>query len=165
MKTTQHKTPSKTFEVAVCMLKFCIEFQLYRVSRLSQWRRGGTTALQPHLIIHSIPITLLSSKLTYVYRNGIDLPRPPLHSQLLRTSLHLLHHRRRLPHQVSAHPDLRHRRQSAELGYSGPGTFSSISGLYYLGANACLLCYDITDETSSQEMMGWLGELKQNLGE
>ncbi|KAL2818640.1 putative ras-like GTP-binding protein [Aspergillus granulosus] len=48
---------------------------------------------------------------------------------------------------------------------AGQERFRSISRLYYRGANACLLCYDITDEQSFQEMTGWLLELKKNLGE
>ncbi|KAG5301865.1 ras-like GTP-binding protein RYL2 [Histoplasma ohiense] len=48
---------------------------------------------------------------------------------------------------------------------AGQERFRSISRLYYRGANAGLLCYDITDESSFQEMTGWLVELKQNLGE
>ncbi|KAF9894440.1 hypothetical protein FE257_007943 [Aspergillus nanangensis] len=46
---------------------------------------------------------------------------------------------------------------------AGQERFRSISRLYYRGANACLLCYDITDEQSFQEMTGWLLELKRNL--
>ncbi|KAL4773153.1 P-loop containing nucleoside triphosphate hydrolase protein [Aspergillus nidulans var. acristatus] len=46
---------------------------------------------------------------------------------------------------------------------AGQERFRSISRLYYRGANACLLCYDITDETSFNEMTGWLHELKRNL--
>ncbi|EED14294.1 ras-like GTP-binding protein, putative [Talaromyces stipitatus ATCC 10500] len=47
---------------------------------------------------------------------------------------------------------------------AGQERFRSISRLYYRGANACLLCYDITDENSFREMTGWLQELKENLG-
>ncbi|CBF86930.1 hypothetical protein AN2474.2 [Aspergillus nidulans FGSC A4] len=46
---------------------------------------------------------------------------------------------------------------------AGQERFRSISRLYYRGANACLLCYDITDESSFNEMTGWLHELKRNL--
>lgn len=48
---------------------------------------------------------------------------------------------------------------------AGQERFRSISRLYYRGANACLLCYDITDEASFREMTGWLQELKKNLGD
>ncbi|PYH49771.1 Rab family GTPase [Aspergillus saccharolyticus JOP 1030-1] len=48
---------------------------------------------------------------------------------------------------------------------AGQERFRSISRLYYRGANACLLCYDITDEQSFQEMTGWLLELKKNVFE
>ncbi|KAE8311199.1 hypothetical protein RU639_008965 [Aspergillus parasiticus] len=48
---------------------------------------------------------------------------------------------------------------------AGQERFRSISKLYYRGANACLLCYDITDEQSFLEMTGWLVELKKNLGD
>lgn len=48
---------------------------------------------------------------------------------------------------------------------AGQERFRSISRLYYRGADACLLCYDITDERSFDEMTGWLLELKRNLGE
>ncbi|OKL61657.1 hypothetical protein UA08_02196 [Talaromyces atroroseus] len=47
---------------------------------------------------------------------------------------------------------------------AGQERFRSISRLYYRGANACLLCYDITDENSFKEMTGWLQELKSHLG-
>lgn len=47
---------------------------------------------------------------------------------------------------------------------AGQERFRSISRLYYRGANACLLCYNITDEKSFQEMTGWLLELKNNMG-
>ena len=46
---------------------------------------------------------------------------------------------------------------------AGQERFRSISRLYYRGANACLLCYNITDEKSFQEMTGWLLELKNNM--
>lgn len=39
----------------------------------------------------------------------------------------------------------------------------SISRLYYRGANACILCYSITSQTSFQEMGIWLLELRRNL--
>ena len=48
---------------------------------------------------------------------------------------------------------------------AGQERFRSITRLYYRGANAGLLCYDITDENSFQEMAGWLVELRENLGE
>ncbi|KAJ5771656.1 Ras-like GTP-binding protein RYL2 [Penicillium odoratum] len=47
---------------------------------------------------------------------------------------------------------------------AGQERFRSISRLYYRGAHACLLCYDITDENSFEEMAGWLRELRKNLG-
>lgn len=37
--------------------------------------------------------------------------------------------------------------------------------MYVLGANAGVLCYDITDPQSFEEMGRWLRELKQNLGD
>lgn len=40
---------------------------------------------------------------------------------------------------------------------------SSISRLYYRGANACILCYSITDTASFEEMGVWLTELRRNL--
>jgi small GTP-binding protein len=43
---------------------------------------------------------------------------------------------------------------------AGQERFRSISRLYYRGAHAGLLCYDITDEKSWEEMKGWLRELK-----
>ncbi|KAF2500350.1 P-loop containing nucleoside triphosphate hydrolase protein [Lophium mytilinum] len=60
---------------------------------------------------------------------------------------------------------------------AGQERFRSISKLYYrgkrtlnkpstlLGANAGVLCYDITDPHSFEEMGRWLRELKQNLGD
>ncbi|OQD89720.1 hypothetical protein PENANT_c002G02889 [Penicillium antarcticum] len=47
---------------------------------------------------------------------------------------------------------------------AGQERFRSISRLYYRGAHACLLCYDITDESSFEEMAGWLRELRKNIG-
>lgn len=41
--------------------------------------------------------------------------------------------------------------------------YRSISKLYYRGANACILCYSITDEKSFAEMGVWLTELRRNL--
>ncbi len=35
--------------------------------------------------------------------------------------------------------------------------------MYYRGANACILCYDITDAQSFADMGVWLTELRQNL--
>ncbi|KAF2803724.1 ras-domain-containing protein [Mytilinidion resinicola] len=48
---------------------------------------------------------------------------------------------------------------------AGQERFRSISKLYYRGANAGVLCYDITDPHSFEEMGRWLRELKQNLGD
>ncbi|KAL9094685.1 MAG: hypothetical protein Q9165_002955 [Trypethelium subeluteriae] len=47
---------------------------------------------------------------------------------------------------------------------AGQERFRSISKLYYRGANAAVLCYDITDSESFAEMGRWLLELKKNLG-
>lgn len=46
---------------------------------------------------------------------------------------------------------------------AGQERFRSISRLYYRGANACILCYSITDTTSFEEMGVWLTELRRNL--
>jgi small GTP-binding protein len=48
---------------------------------------------------------------------------------------------------------------------AGQERFRSISRLYYRGAHAGLLCYDITDEKSWEEMKGWLRELKAQCGD
>ncbi|CAN9111803.1 unnamed protein product [Alternaria sp. RS040] len=48
---------------------------------------------------------------------------------------------------------------------AGQERFRSISKLYYRGANAAVLCYDITDPYSFDEMGRWFKELKTNLGE
>ncbi|KAF2867566.1 P-loop containing nucleoside triphosphate hydrolase protein [Massariosphaeria phaeospora] len=48
---------------------------------------------------------------------------------------------------------------------AGQERFRSISKLYYRGANAAVLCYDITDMASFEEMGRWLQELKTNLGD
>ena len=48
---------------------------------------------------------------------------------------------------------------------AGQERFRSISRLYYRGAHAGLLCYDITDEKSWEDMKGWLRELKAQCGE
>lgn len=44
---------------------------------------------------------------------------------------------------------------------AGQERFRSISRLYYRGANAGVLCYDVTSEQSWQEMKIWLRELRQ----
>jgi GTPase SAR1 family protein len=46
---------------------------------------------------------------------------------------------------------------------AGQERFRSISKLYYRGANACILCYSITDAQSFAEMGIWLTELRRNL--
>ncbi|KAK6064893.1 Ras family protein [Seiridium cupressi] len=46
---------------------------------------------------------------------------------------------------------------------AGQERFRSISRLYYRGANACILCYSITDAKSFAEMGLWLTELRRNL--
>ncbi|KXJ95388.1 P-loop containing nucleoside triphosphate hydrolase protein [Microdochium bolleyi] len=46
---------------------------------------------------------------------------------------------------------------------AGQERFRSISRLYYRGANACILCYSITDAQSFEEMGVWLQELRRNL--
>ncbi|ORY63226.1 putative ras-like GTP-binding protein [Pseudomassariella vexata] len=46
---------------------------------------------------------------------------------------------------------------------AGQERFRSISRLYYRGANACILCYSITDAQSFAEMGVWLTELRRNL--
>ncbi|KAG9255855.1 P-loop containing nucleoside triphosphate hydrolase protein [Emericellopsis atlantica] len=46
---------------------------------------------------------------------------------------------------------------------AGQERFRSISRLYYRGANACILCYSITDAQSFVEMGIWLTELRRNL--
>ncbi|KAI9721042.1 MAG: hypothetical protein M1812_002523 [Candelaria pacifica] len=48
---------------------------------------------------------------------------------------------------------------------AGQERFRSISRLYYRGANAAVLCYDITDEDSFEEMGRWMMELKKYLGD
>ncbi|CAN8102203.1 unnamed protein product [Discula destructiva] len=46
---------------------------------------------------------------------------------------------------------------------AGQERFRSISRLYYRGANACILCYSITDAQSFADMGAWLTELRRNL--
>ena len=50
-----------------------------------------------------------------------------------------------------------------QLPSAGQERFRSISRLYYRGANACILCYSITDAQSFAEMGIWLTELRRNL--
>lgn len=57
-------------------------------------------------------------------------------------------------------PDILH---SANDPVAGQERFRSISRLYYRGANACILCYSITDAQSFVEMGVWLTELRRNL--
>lgn len=47
---------------------------------------------------------------------------------------------------------------------AGQERFRSISRLYYRGANAAVLVYDITDAASFDEMAAWLREIRKNLG-
>ncbi|EME41895.1 hypothetical protein DOTSEDRAFT_74073 [Dothistroma septosporum NZE10] len=47
---------------------------------------------------------------------------------------------------------------------AGQERFRSISRLYYRGANAAILCYDVTSKKSFEEMGVWLRELKDNCG-
>lgn len=48
---------------------------------------------------------------------------------------------------------------------AGQERFRSISRLYYRGAHAGLLCYDITNEASWEQMKGWIRELKAQCGD
>lgn len=48
---------------------------------------------------------------------------------------------------------------------AGQERFRSISKLYYRGADAGVLCYDITDAASFGEMGRWMEELRRNLGD
>lgn len=48
---------------------------------------------------------------------------------------------------------------------AGQERFRSISRLYYRGANAAILCYDVTSKKSFDDMGVWLKELKDNVGE
>ena len=45
---------------------------------------------------------------------------------------------------------------------AGQERFRSISRLYYRGAHAAILCYDVTSKKSFEEMGVWLKELKDN---
>ncbi|PPJ51714.1 hypothetical protein CBER1_08898 [Cercospora berteroae] len=47
---------------------------------------------------------------------------------------------------------------------AGQERFRSISRLYYRGANAAILCYDVTSKKSFDEMGAWLKELRENCG-
>ncbi|GAB7364542.1 hypothetical protein MBLNU230_g5349t1 [Neophaeotheca triangularis] len=47
---------------------------------------------------------------------------------------------------------------------AGQERFRSISRLYYRGANAVVLCYDVTDRRSFEALGGWLEELRQGVG-
>ncbi|KAK0867270.1 hypothetical protein LTS02_004218 [Friedmanniomyces endolithicus] len=47
---------------------------------------------------------------------------------------------------------------------AGQERFRSISRLYYRGAHAAILCYDVTSAKSFEDMGGWLEELKGNCG-
>lgn len=49
------------------------------------------------------------------------------------------------------------------ISAAGQERFRSISRLYYRGANACILCYSITDAQSFADMGSWLTELRHNL--
>ncbi|KAI9832701.1 MAG: hypothetical protein M1826_001258 [Phylliscum demangeonii] len=46
---------------------------------------------------------------------------------------------------------------------AGQERFRSMSKLYYRGANAGILCYDVTDASSFHEMTRWLHELREHL--
>lgn len=45
---------------------------------------------------------------------------------------------------------------------AGQERFRSMAPMYYRGANAALLLYDITNQVSFQDVRGWLKELKKN---
>lgn len=47
---------------------------------------------------------------------------------------------------------------------AGQERFRSISRLYYRGSNAAILCYDITDQKSFDDMGMWLQELRDSCG-
>lgn len=47
---------------------------------------------------------------------------------------------------------------------AGQERFRSISRLYYRGANAAILCYDVTSKKSFEDMGVWLKELRENCG-
>ena len=48
---------------------------------------------------------------------------------------------------------------------AGQERFRSISRLYYRGAQAAILCYDVTSKKSFDDMGVWLKELKDNCGD
>ena len=43
---------------------------------------------------------------------------------------------------------------------AGHERYESMTRIYYRGAAACILCYDITDRTSFDRVRFWAGELK-----
>lgn len=45
---------------------------------------------------------------------------------------------------------------------AGQERFRSISKLYYRGADAAILCYDVSDRSSFEEMGRWLAELREH---
>jgi small GTP-binding protein len=47
---------------------------------------------------------------------------------------------------------------------AGQERFRSISKLYYRGADAAILCYDVSDRSSFEEMGRWLAELRDHTG-
>jgi small GTP-binding protein len=47
---------------------------------------------------------------------------------------------------------------------AGQERFRSISKLYYRGAHAAILCYDVTSQRSFDEMGSWLQELREQCG-
>lgn len=47
---------------------------------------------------------------------------------------------------------------------AGQERFRSISRLYYRGAHAVILCYDVTSNKSFEDMGVWLKELRENCG-
>jgi small GTP-binding protein len=48
---------------------------------------------------------------------------------------------------------------------AGQERFRSISRLYYRGAQAAILCYDVTNKRSFEDMASWLKELRENCGD
>lgn len=48
---------------------------------------------------------------------------------------------------------------------AGQERFRSISRLYYRGSHAAILCYDVTNKRSFDEMGVWLREVRQNCGD
>lgn len=118
------------------------------VARYPRWRLCGL------IMTTIVPIGVGKTSLLHRYIHNTFSPNTPSQSTLGASFL-----TKRLQEHAS---DTEVRLQIWDT--AGQERFRSISRLYYRGAHAAILCYDITDERSWEEMKGWLSELREQCG-